>query len=204
MKGISYILILLLLFSSLGCQNHKRQVLIILRTTEVQETNETMVLLNGLGEAGYQGVLATPHGDSVYSPDQSVLWETMELQEITIQDYLAVVIPSDNRKNLYYGDDSSREETTRILSEAHEQGIIIVAQRWGVVTLAEAGILDGREYAFPENPLGDSRFIQANLVANAENNIVQDQNIITSSSCPYVNPGVDILKVLLDELEEMD
>jgi len=88
------------------------------------------------------------------------------------------------------------------VKQAVDEGKLVAAQRWGVVVLAEAGVLEETQFAFPLNPQKDERFDNAIHIWSDEGPIVQDKNIITSSQCPYANPGIELTNALIAAFEE--
>ena len=61
------------------------------------------------------------------------------------------------------------------------QGKPVAAQVGGVVTLAAAEVLNGKQFAFLEDP---GAYMPGGIYKGT--GVVQDGNIITSGTCPYM------------------
>jgi transcriptional regulator GlxA family with amidase domain len=82
----------------------------------------------------------------------------------------------------------------------------VAAQFGAVYTLAEAGLLKGKRYAIFSEPEEDSRFDGA---VYSGNGVVQDGNIITSGTCPFIarqegatDGTPKLTQTLIDELKK--
>ena len=207
-KGVVVLSVALLLILLVSCASQQPkeqvpQVLLILREqgkkgdVEFLGTSEAIVMIQLLEEAGFKTVLASASG--VTFSWGAERFETLKLADVNVSDYEAFIIPSANRKNLYYGDDTTLSETAQLVKRAMSEGKLIAAKRWGIVVLAEAGVLEGRQYAFPVNPGKDTRFDNGIFL---DDEIVQDENVITSNKCPYADPGVELTEALIAALQE--
>ena len=78
-----------------------------------------------------------------------------------------------------------------MVKKAIAEGKFVAAQRGAVATLAKAGVLVGKKYAFPrEVDVTESPDFKGASYAGI--GVIQDGNVITSGVCPYAAREGDI------------
>jgi putative intracellular protease/amidase len=83
------------------------------------------------------------------------------------------------------GDVPLVDEAAAIIKEANSAGKPVAAQQSSVLTLAKAGVLSGKKYAYStEEAAGEKPELKNGVYSG--NGIVKDGNIITSGICPYL------------------
>ena len=141
--------------------------------TEYMITHEVGVMLSMLDEAGIHAVIATQSEDS-YQGSEPPLKSDILLQDVTVADYDGFLLPC-----MAAGAPGSIEDDAiAMVAEAAAQGKPIAAQYGSVFTLAEAGLLDGKHYAFERDAFPEGIYDGTG--------VVQDGNIVTSGTCSYM------------------
>ena len=157
-----------------GCSGDDAQrVLVIPRVNsydmDYMLTNEVGVMLGMLEEAGVEAVVALPDGQPLEGPTMA-LEADMALADVVVSDYDGVMLPC-----MAAGYERN-DKTVEIVREAVAAGVPVAAQYGSVNMLAEAGALDGREYAAGELlSVEDGNYSGYGVVA--------DGNVITSGTC---------------------
>lgn len=191
-----------IVFSSCFTFNEKAgHVLVVLEDVRKNETQEMFVIKAKLEAVGFTVDAATASGEWIEFYNGRGGVDSILFQDVHVDRYDALVLPSDSRKHLYIDSNSSDKELIELVINFSKTSKLIVAQRWGIVVLAESGILDGRQFSFPENPVSDSRFQNAIFTKSIKSNVIEDGNIITTSICPFANPGLEVSEILLHELK---
>lgn len=72
-----------------------------------------------------------------------------------------------------------------MVSEAAAAGKIVAAQLNSILTLTEAGLLEGKRYAFGAE-MDVSQYPLLEGATYSGNGVVRDGNILTSGICPYM------------------
>lgn len=190
----------LLAAGMVGCSGDEGapSVLLIPRTESIDMdfmlTREVGVMVTMLEEAGIQTVVALPEGQALEGRTQS-LQADLTLADVVVSDYDGILLPcmaaSYERNDL----------TVEIVREAVAAGLPVAAQYGSVNMLAEAGALDGREYAAGE-------VLRAEDATYMGYGVVQDGPVITSGTCPksgamYGRPDgtPEVTQALIDALE---
>jgi putative intracellular protease/amidase len=171
-----------------GCSSKPKEsfggpkVLVFVRdganATEYMLTHEVGVMLSMLEEAGILAVVATQSEDS-YQGSEPPLKSDILLQDVTVADYDGFLLPC-----MAAGSPGSIEDDAiAMVAEAAAQKKPIAAQYGSVFTLAEAGLFDGKHYAFERDTFPDGIYDGTG--------VVQDGNIITSGTCSYKARSTD-------------
>jgi putative intracellular protease/amidase len=204
-----FVLVFVLVFTGyVSAQEKGNKVLIVLREMglfedkEFFQTKEAIETACLLEEAGFQPVLASASGKTFIESSSSKSYETLKLAKVKVSDYEAFIFPSDNRKSLYTQKDNATPEEISIVRQAVAEGKFVTAQRWGIVVLAEAGVLEDVQFSFTVNPREDERFGNADDNWNNREVVVQDKNILTTSLCPFADPGIELTNELIAAFEE--
>ena len=170
MKKIILIALILSVGFSLYANGHKEKVLLFIRhgisaDIEFVLKQEVGVMTSMLEEAGFKVIVATDSGEPIknWLGESILLKPDIKLADIEVDDYVGIIMPN-MAKGAYIPVDPKE---ISLVKEAIVQGKPIAAQYGAVNILLEAGVLEGKKYAFM---FGD---------------VIQDGTIITSSYCPY-------------------
>ena len=166
---------------------------------ELMLTQEVAVVVSMLEKAGYKVVVASASGKPI-TGGATTLTPDLKLADVQVDDYVGFMFPClavDMELPL-------PPEAVRIAKEAVTQGKPVAAQNGGVVTLATAGVLNGKQFALLEDP---GAYVPGGIYKGT--GVVQDGNIITSGTCPYMaretgrtDGTPELTKKLIDLLAE--
>lgn len=177
-----FILVLVGLLAA-GCGGQADKVLLVAderlegEAMKLFITEEVNVMVDMLEMAGYEAVVASPSGEPIVA-DTATLTPDMKLADVNADDYVGFVFPCMGQPD----DPPERDaDALRLAKEAAEQAKPIAAQVGGVITLGQAGVLDGKKYALP---LAMMYLIPDGIHEGI--GVVQDGNIITSGTCPFM------------------
>ena len=155
----------------------KPKVLLIPRgrySSDFMITEELGVMKTMLEDAGLKVVVATDNGEP-YEGFKITVNVDEKFSDLDISDYVGIIMPCMARglPGTVY------PEVVQIVKEAVAKGIPVAAQYGSVVTLGEAGVLEGVQFAGP-------RMVSNSVVENKYMGfgVVKDGNIITSGTCP--------------------
>jgi putative intracellular protease/amidase len=140
---------------------------------ELMLTHEVGVMMNMLEQAGLRVVVATTSGTPLKSPSVTLKPDLM-LKDVKVSRYAGFLLPC-----MAAGAPGIIErEAVDMVREAVAQGKPVAAQYGSVFTLARAGLLAGRSYAYerPEFPEG----------TYGGTGVVRDGLVITSGTCSYM------------------
>ena len=149
------------------------------RDLELMLTEEVGVMRQMLEEAGYSVDIATS-GDQVMTADTTTLTPTVRLADVDIDDYAGVILPCMAPAP---GTAPPPSEVAEILEAAVAQDKPIAASRGSVASLAKAGGLAGREYAYA-SPVDTSKRPEFTGGTFRGIGVVRDGNISTAGICP--------------------
>ena len=163
----------------------ERKVLLVTKDEESADldlmlTEEVGVMQAMLQEAGFTVVVASPSGEPI-AGEKTSLTPDMKIEDVEIEDYAGVIMPC-----LATAWEPS-PVTQELVIAAVAAGKPVAAQLGSVVTLARAGVLEGKKYAFAEG-MGDN-VPEFESLERAGHGVVEDGNIITSGVCPYIAPS---------------
>ena len=138
-----------------------------------------------LKRAGFQVDVATTSGRPILGNAEKIE-KVKRLVDIKLDDYKGVIMPC-MAVGGFPGPPIS-PEAVAIVKKALADGKPVAASTFSVIILADAGLLKGKKYAFPRDPLKtdanftltDLRFEGANYAGRG---VVQDGKIITSGIC---------------------
>jgi protease I len=164
-----------------GCaqsKNNKVLMLVYEKSSDMEFmlVNELGVMTEMLTKAGYQVITASDSGEQLKGVE-TTLKPDFKIADVKIEDYVGVIIPCMARPD----DSPVSEATLEIIKNANEQGKLIAAQTGGVESLYWAGVLKGKEYAYPEEIEG----LSTGSIYKGEG-VVQDGNVITGGICPFM------------------
>jgi putative intracellular protease/amidase len=146
------------------------------------EVGVMTLLLKG---AGFQVDVATASGASILGPTEKIE-KVLRLSEIKVDDYVGIIMPC-MAVGWYPGPPVS-SEAVAMVRKALDDGKPVAANANASITLAEAGLLKGKKYAYFRDPLKtdenwkrtDMRY-QGGVYSG--DGVVQDGKIITSGVC---------------------
>ncbi len=141
-----------------------------------------------LKRAGFEVDIATTSGSPILGPTQKIE-KVMRLTDINLDNYGGIIMPC-MAVGAFPGPPVSQEAIV-LIKKALSDGKPVAANQGSVIILAEAGVLKGKKYAFPRDPLKttetwkrtDPRFADAIYSGPG---VVQDGKIITSGVCPSI------------------
>jgi putative intracellular protease/amidase len=141
-----------------------------------------------LKRSGFQVDIATTSGGPILGPTEKIE-KVLRLVDVKLENYAGVIMPC-MAVGGFPGPPVSLE-TVALVKKALSAGKPVAASTFAGIILAEAGLLKGKKYAFPRNPLKtdanfnltDPRFEGAIYSGPG---VVQDGKIITSGACPYI------------------
>jgi transcriptional regulator GlxA family with amidase domain len=157
----------------------KKPVLLVVQVgphpLELMLTQEVDVMISTLEGAGYDVMVASPSGELIVG-GAATLQPDMELADVKIDDYGGVIVPDFGANMEPY---EPPPEAVEVVKSAASKGIPLAAQSSAVEMLDDAGILDGKQFAYPE------MFVRGiHSGAHAGEGVVQDGKIITSAISP--------------------
>ena len=179
MKRLS---VLFVLFGILvSCTKNAPKVLLFIRAgspqLEYMLTKEVGTMRVILERSGFEVTIATVSGE-VLKTDSITVTPHIKLGNVNIADYAGFILPC-------MASDSTHSETVAFVREVVKQGKPIAAQLGSVVTLARAGVLHGKKFAFPEEKdINAKLYPELNDGIYSGKGVVQDGIIITSVTSP--------------------
>jgi putative intracellular protease/amidase len=138
-------------------------------------TQEVAVMISTLEGAGYDVVVASPSNELMVGGART-LQPDMKLADVKIDDYGGVIVPDFGANMEPY---EPPPEAVEVVKSAASKGIPLAVQASAVKMLDDAGILAGKQFAYPDMFV---RGIRSG--AHAGEGVVQDGNIITSAFSP--------------------
>ncbi len=178
--------IALLLFAMPGFgadQQESRKVFMYVtdgaRDLDLMLAEEIGVMKQMLEDAGFVVDIATSRGQELVGADQA-LTPTVSLADVAIDEYAGVILPCMAPAP---GTPPPPENVNEILERALELDIPIAASRGSVATLARAGGIAGRNYAYASKVDIEERpeFAGGTYLGIG---VVRDGNISTAGICP--------------------
>ncbi len=144
-----------------------------------------------LKRAGLEVDIATTSGQPILGPTEKIE-KVSRLVDIKLDDYVGVIMAC-MAVGGYPGPPVS-QEAVAIVKKAVADGKPVAASTFSVIILAEAGLLKGKKYAFPRDPLKtDANFKLTDLrfegAIYGGPGVIQDGKIITSGACPFIERG---------------
>lgn len=139
---------------------------------------EVGVMQQMLEDAGYRVDIATP-GDRPLVTDARSLEPGVKLADVDIADYAGLVLPCMAPARGF----DMPERVDKLVAEAIELGLPVAASRGSVESLANAGALVGRKYAYagPVSVAERPEFRGGSFVGTG---VVRDGSVSTAGICP--------------------
>ena len=165
---------------------NKPKVLLFMRNAEKSGDLEYMlkkevgVMKDALEKLGYQVVVATLDGSS-FTAGSTTVKADIKLADAKVADYAGFILPCLAVPSYPAPPEVSREAIA-LVKEAISAGKPVAAQLGSLWTLAEAGVLKGKKYAYAFEE--KSPFFKGATFAGT--GVVRDGLILTSGMCPYM------------------
>jgi putative intracellular protease/amidase len=141
---------------------------------------EVGVMKDTLEKSGYKVVIATLDGSS-FSAGSTTVKADIKLTEAKIGDYAGFILPCLSVPS-YPAPPEVSPEAIDLVKGAIAAGKPVAAQTGSLWTLAKAGLLKGKKYAYALEEK-NSLFAEATFAGTG---VVRDGLIITSGNCPYM------------------
>jgi len=141
--------------------------------------NEVLVMKDTLERSGFKVIIATLNG-SDFSAGPTAIKTDIRLADAKVADYAGFILPC--MMVASYPEPEVPEEALRLVKEAIAAGKPVAAQTGSLWTLAKAGVLKGKKYAYPFAEKS-SRFEGAIFGGTG---VVRDGLILTSGVCPHM------------------
>jgi putative intracellular protease/amidase len=154
------------------------------RDLDLMLTQEVGVMRTMLEDAGYTVDIATP-ADAPMVADSASLNPTIKLADVRIEHYAGVILPC-------MAPAQGHEMPARVdelAAEAVALGLPFAASRGSVTTLAKAGGVENRQFAFAADPEGRPEFAGGTFLGTG---VVSDQQISTAGICPLASRSLDL------------
>jgi len=170
---------------TLAYANDTPRVLLFMRNAQSSGDLEYMlkkevgVMKNTLEKSGYKVVIATLDGSSFTAGSMTVKADT-KLADLNVADYAGFILPCLAVPS--YPEPEVSPEVIALVQEAIAVGQPVAAQTGSLWTLAKAGLLKGKKYAYAfaeKSP----HFAGATFAGTG---VVRDGLVITSGICPYM------------------
>jgi putative intracellular protease/amidase len=174
------LLCLSLLFSFLvSFNNNAPKILLFIKEgspqLEYMLTNEVGKISEIIKQSGFEVSIATISGEVLKSGSITVKPD-LKLSEVNIDEYAGVIIPCMML-------DLATPEMIAFVKTAVDKGKPIAAQAGSVTLLANAGILNGKKYAYNHDASTETDF-ESSIYSGT--GVIQDGIIITSGTCPWI------------------
>ncbi len=177
-----YLVVMMVVFWLAACTTPSRneeiqKVLLMPREgshiLEYMLTHEVKVMMSMLEESGFEVVVATTSGRPLIGKSITVEPD-LRLADVDMAEYSGVIMPC-----MSAGIPGSvPEEAVEIVKEAVASGKPVAAQHGSVTILGVAGVLEGKQYTYKNDQFKEGKYMGYG--------VVQDGNIITSGTCPYM------------------
>lgn len=180
------LLILGLLISMLfSCKKEAPKVLLFIRDgsvdLEYMLTKEVGPMKEILKEAGFRVIIATISGE-VLKTDSITITPDIILDEVNIDDYAGFILPC------MAAGDSINPKAVTFVTQVLSKNKPIAVQTNSILTLAKAGGLNGKKYAFwTEKILDAPLYPEFKSGTFSGTGVIQDGLIITSGICPSMS-----------------
>ena len=156
---------------------------------------EVGVMKDTLERSGYKVVIATLDGSS-FSAGSTTVKAGIKLAEANVSDYSGFILPCLAVPS-YPAPPEVSSEAIALVKAAISAGKPVAAQTGSLWTLAQAGLLKGKKYAYA---MAEPSFAGATFAGTG---VVRDGLVITSGICPYMalktkaNDGTEQLALAL-------
>jgi putative intracellular protease/amidase len=171
---------------TLAYANDTPKVLLFMRNAQTSGDLEYMlkkevgVMKDTLEKAGYKVVVATLDGSS-FSAGSTTMKADIKLSDANLADYAGFILPCLAVPS-YPAPPEVSPEAIALVQAAISAGKPVAAQTGSLWTLAEAGVLKGKKYAYAMEEKSP-QFAGATFAGTG---VVMDGLVITSGICPYM------------------
>jgi len=171
---------------TLAYANDTPKVLLFMRNAQTSGDLEYMlkkevgVMKDTLEKAGYKVVVATLDGSS-FSAGSTTVTADIKLSDANLADYAGFILPCLAVPS-YPAPPEVSPEAIALVQAAISAGKPVAAQTGSLWTLAEAGVLKGKKYAYAMEEKSP-QFAGATFAGTG---VVRDGLVITSGICPYM------------------
>jgi protease I len=141
---------------------------------------EVGVMKDLVEKAGFKVVVATLDGSSM-SAGSTTITANLKLADVNVADYAGFMLPCLSVPS-YPAPPAISPEAIALVKDAVAAGKPVAAQTGSVWTLAKAGLLKGKKYAYAMEEKHEL-FAGATF---AETGVVRDGLILTSGNCPFM------------------
>jgi protease I len=162
------------------------KVLLFMRNAEKAGDLEFMlkkevgVMKDTLEKSGYKVVVATLNGSS-FTAGSTTVKADIKLADAKIADYAGFILPCLSVPS-YPAPPEVSPEAIALVKNAVSAGKLVAAQTGSLWTLAEAGVLKGKKYAYAMEE--KSPYFEGATFAGT--GVVKDGLILTSGYCPFM------------------
>jgi putative intracellular protease/amidase len=168
---------------SLACTGGTPKVLLFMRSgsadLEYMLKKEVMVMTDTLGKSGVKVVVATLDG-SDFSAESVTVQADIKLAEAKVDDYAGFILPC--MMVASYPEPEISQEAINLVQEAIAAGKPIAAQTGSLWTLAKAGVLKGKKYAYAFEE--KHQYFEGATFGGT--GVVRDGLVLTSGLCPHM------------------
>jgi putative intracellular protease/amidase len=177
---------LILSIITLAYADDTPKVLLFMRNAKTSGDLEYMlkkevgVMKDTLEKAGYKVVVATLDGSS-FSAGSTTMKADIKLSDANLADYAGFILPCLAVPS-YPAPPEVSPEAIAMVQAAISAGKPVAAQTGSLWTLAEAGVLKGKKYAYAMEEKSP-QFAGATFAGTG---VVRDGLVITSGICPYM------------------
>lgn len=172
-----------LILISLACASDTPKVLLFMRSgsadLEFMLKKEVMVMKDVLEQSGFKVVVATLDG-SDFSAESVTVKADIKLAEAKVDDYAGFILPC--LMVASYPEPEISQEAINLVQDAIAAGKPVAAQTGSLWTLAKAGILKGKKYAYAfeeKHPYFEGATFGGT-------GVVKDGLVLTSGLCPHM------------------
>jgi protease I len=167
----------------LACANDTPKVLLFMRSgsgdLEYMLKKEVLVMKEALEKSGFKVVVATLNG-SAFSAGSVTVKADLKLGDAKVADYEGFILPC--MMVASYPTPEISKEAIDLVQGFIAAGKPVAAQTGSLWTLAKAGVLKGRKYAYAfaeKNPLFEGATF-------AGTGVVRDGPVLTAGLCPHM------------------
>jgi len=174
------------ILSCLSCAKNTPKVLLFMRNAQSSGDLEYMlkkevgVMKDTLEKSGYKVVIATLDGKS-FTAGSTTVKADIKLAKAKVANYAGFILPCLAVPSYPAPPEVSPEAIT-LVKEAISAGKPVAAQTGSLWTLAKAGLLQGKKYAYAFEEKSP-HFAGATFAGTG---VVRDGLVITSGICPYM------------------
>jgi putative intracellular protease/amidase len=180
-----FFIMLFLISILLSCKREAPKVLLFIEDNSghlgYMLTHEVGKMSELLKQSGFEIKIATISGE-ILKADSITVTPNLKLSEVNVNDYAGFIMPCMATKESIV----TIEEINFVKSVVNESKPM-AAQLGAVFILAKAGVLSGKKYAWADEKNQNVNMYPAfKSGIYSGNGVVQDGNIITSGTCPWM------------------